>query len=67
MLDFVLDLVLGLAFRAVFLPASLLISTPVIVISSLHGEGSYLEKMRGKYARVYDLWRNHWTEKQKRY
>lgn len=54
------DLVLDLILRFVFLPVFLLISTPYVVVSSLHGEGSYLERMRWKYARVYEFWRDHW-------
>ena len=58
MIDFLLDTAFNFCCKILDLLVRLLISTPRILISSFHGEGSYLERMRQKYAKVYESWRN---------
>jgi len=50
------EFLLGLVWCLLLLPLFLLIATPYILIVSLFGEGSYLEKVKQKYQGVTKLW-----------
>ena len=65
-MDWIFSLIGGLIFAfiwwIVLLPIFIVIATPYILIRSIIGDGPYLLKIRDRYSRVIEFWKeNAWA------
>jgi len=55
----IVNFLLGFLWWVIALPIVWVIATPVILLSSLSGEGKYLTRVSQKYRGVTDFWKEH--------
>jgi hypothetical protein len=55
----IIEILIGFIWWALLLPLVLAATTPVILLLSIKGRGSYSEKLKARYTGVIDFWKDH--------